>query len=143
MARIGIKVPPKCGKSQTKKAEGPFQALPLIFCSDVQNTPSSQNTSDRFKAPSPLSNLVMFRFDFDIGPAEALEDSSDDVGEPSDPSTAPDLPQSNNDLEGCNEILIQDLVWKKFAKGGYWVTRTASYASFQGNRHSPHHRALG
>ena len=59
----------------------------------------------------------MFRFNFDTGRAEALEDPSNDFGQHSGPSTAPDLPQGDSDLEPCNEVLIQDLVRKKFAKG--------------------------
>ena len=60
----------------------------------------------------------MFRFNFDIGPAEALENSSNNFGEPSGPSTTPDLPESDSDLEPCIEVPIQDLVWREFAKGG-------------------------
>jgi hypothetical protein len=85
----------------------------------------------------------MFRFNFDIEPAEALEDPSNNFGEPSGPSTTADRPQSEGDVEPCIEVLVQDLVRKKFAKGGYWVTWTASYASFQDNRHSSCRRTLG
>lgn len=59
---------------------------------------------------------MTFRFNFDIDPAEALEDPSNDFGEPSGLSTGPDLPQSDRYLQPCIEIPIQDLVWKNFAK---------------------------
>jgi len=57
----------------------------------------------------------MFRFNFDVEPAEALEDPSNNFEEPSGPSTRPDLLQNADDLEPCMEVPIQDLVWKTLA----------------------------
>lgn len=58
----------------------------------------------------------MFRFNFDIEPAEAPEAPSNTFGEPIGSSAGPDLPQSDIDLDACIEIPIQDLVWNVFAK---------------------------
>lgn len=142
VARIRIKCPQNGAKVKEKEKAVPGTATNFFaLTSEIRSAVKIRWPISNQLRLSPI--LVMFRFNFDIGPDKALGDPSNDFREPSGPSTTPDLPQGDSDLEPCNEVLIQDLVRKKFAKGGYWVTRTALYASFQGNRHSSYHRALG